>query len=61
MFRCALIGMPTCRQQRYVGTVSYISVDQVSGGRKGIVVASETGVLAVLNPEDGSISKLLVQ
>ena len=45
------------RHQEYVGGVSYVSVDQSAKSNRGIVVASEKGVLAVLSPGDGSISK----
>ena len=41
-----------------MGPVSYISVEPSARSTRGIVVASETGVLAVLDPEDGSISML---
>ena len=40
-----------------MGGVSYVSVDQSAKSSRGVVVASETGVLAVLSPNDGSISK----
>ena len=40
-----------------MGAVSYVSVDQSAKSSKGVVVASETGVLAVLSPNDGSISE----
>ena len=38
-----------------MGAVSYISVDQSPRSGRGVVVASETGVLAVLDPQDGSL------
>ncbi len=40
-----------------MGRVSYVSVDQSARRNKGVVVASEDGVLAVLNSQDGSIRK----
>ena len=40
-----------------MGGVSYISVDQSAKNYRGVVVASESGVLAVLTPSDDSISK----
>ena len=40
-----------------MGGVSYISVDQSAKSYRGVVVASESGVLAVLAPSEGSISK----
>lgn len=45
------------RYRRYVGAVSYISVDQLPRSGRGVVVASETGVLAVLDPQDGSLGE----
>ena len=41
-----------------MGGVSYISVDQSAKNYRGVVVASESGVLAVLAPSDGSISNI---
>lgn len=46
-----------CRHQQYVGPVSYISVDPSAKSSRGVVVASERGVLAVLDPHDGSIGE----
>lgn len=40
-----------------MGEVSFVSVDQSAKSNRGLVVASETGVLAVLSPHDGSISE----
>lgn len=38
-----------------MGTVSYISVDQSAKGNRGVVVGSNTGVLGVLDPHDGTL------
>lgn len=38
-----------------MGTVSYISVDQSAKGNRGVVVGSDTGVLGVLDPHDGTL------
>jgi len=54
IIRMRLLGY---RRQEYVGGVSYVSVDQSAKSNRGIVVASEKGVLAVLSPGDGSISE----
>ncbi len=43
------------RHHRYVGEVSYISIDPSAKSTRGVVVASETGVLAVLDPHYGDI------
>lgn len=47
------------RHQEHVGSVSYVSVDYgASGSGRGVVVASEAGMLAVLDPGDGSVGGL---
>ena len=43
------------RHHSYVGAVSYISIDQSAKNSRGVVVASEEGLLAVLSPQDGII------
>ena len=52
-----LVNCLTFRHQRFVGAVSHISIDQTAKSSRGVVVSSEGGVLAVLNPRDGSIRK----
>ena len=42
---------PLLRYQQYVGPVSYVSVDS----NRGIIVASETGVLAHIGTQDGDL------
>lgn len=42
-------------RRQYIGSVSYISVDQSARSVRGVVAASEKGVLAVLDPHDGSL------
>ena len=43
------------RHRRYVGPVSYISQDQSAKGNRAVVVASENGVLAAINPSSGKL------
>ena len=45
------------RRRQYIGSVSYISVDQSARSVRGVVAASEKGVLAVLDPHDGSLGE----
>ena len=40
-----------------MGPVSYISVDPSARSSRGVVVASELGMLAVLDPHDGSVGE----
>ena len=54
--RCALIGISS-RRRVFVGSVSYLSVEQSARSSRGVVAASEAGVLAVLDPDDGSVGE----
>lgn len=42
-----------------MGGVSYVSLDPSGKSVRGVVVASEMGVLAVLDPHHGDIRRLL--
>lgn len=56
-FKWNLLHISGSRHHKYVGSVSYISVDPSAKSSRGVVVASETGVLAVLDAEDGGMRK----
>ena len=43
------------RRQSYLGQVNWMSFDGISGGRKKILLASESGVLAAVNAASGKI------
>lgn len=43
------------RHQRYVGPVSYISLEYTAKSSRPVVVASESGVLAAVEPRNGDL------
>lgn len=44
-----------CRHQQYVGPMSYVSIDETTSTNRGVVVASETGILALIDSHSGEL------